>query len=68
MDSEKFFRSDRRWEKTVIFGHTPTPLIIGERNIYFDDEKNIIGIDSGVIYGGPISCLIWPDRMVFTSQ
>lgn len=64
---DKFFRSSYKWEKTVIFGHTPTPLISGERKVHIDDEHNIIAIDSGVIYGGPISCLRWPDKMIFES-
>ena len=38
---EAFYRSQRRWEKTVIFGHTPTRLL-GKRHgeVYVDDKKN----------------------------
>jgi serine/threonine protein phosphatase 1 len=62
---DKFFRADKRWDKTVIFGHTPTRLI-GSDSIYFDDERNIIGIDSGVIFGNPLSCLVWPEKKIIT--
>jgi serine/threonine protein phosphatase 1 len=65
---EHFFNSPRRWEKTVIFGHTPTNLLGGPGQVYFDDSRNIIGIDSGVIFGRELSCLRWPDRKVFTSK
>ena len=65
---EAFYRSERRWEKTVIFGHTPTG-ILGKRHgeVYFDDKKNIIGIDTGAVYGGVLTCLRWPDRKIFQS-
>jgi serine/threonine protein phosphatase 1 len=65
---EKFYNSPRAWKKTVIFGHTPTMLLKTSGLIYFDDNKNIIGIDSGVIFGRELSCLRWPDRRVFSSE
>ncbi len=61
---DEFFRSDRRWEKTIIFGHTPVSYLSKGHPIYIDDERNIIGIDSGVIFGNPIACLTWPERKV----
>ncbi|MCU0821436.1 MAG: serine/threonine protein phosphatase [Spirochaetes bacterium] len=63
---DSFYRAVRRWEKTVIFGHTPTGLL-GKRTgaVYFDGEKNIIGIDTGAVYGGVLTCLRWPDRKIF---
>lgn len=64
---DAFFRSSNKWSKTVIFGHTPTPLISGERRVIIDNEHNIIAVDSGVIYGGPVSCLRLPDKMIFES-
>ncbi len=64
---ESFFNSSRRWEKTIIFGHTPTRFLDGSNLVYFDDSKNIIGIDSGVIFGRELSCLRWPDKKIFTS-
>ncbi len=63
---DKFFRAEKRWGKTVIFGHTPTRLIGGGGSVYFDDERNIIGIDSGVIFGNPLSCLVWPEKTIIT--
>ena len=62
---ESFFRSRRKWEKTVIFGHTPTTYMEGRsHNVYYDEEKNIIGIDTGAVYGGKLTCLRWPDRKI----
>jgi len=47
-----FIKSDYDWGKRIIFGHTPfdTPLI----------EKNKIGIDTGAVYGGRLTCLVLP--------
>lgn len=59
---EKFFRADKRWDKTIIFGHTPIPYIKQDREVYMDNERNIIGIDSGVIFGNQLTCLVWPER------
>jgi serine/threonine protein phosphatase 1 len=63
---EKFFRADKHWDKTVIFGHTPVSYISRGGSLYMDDERNIIGIDSGVIFGNPLTCLVWPDRKTIT--
>ncbi|MBN2160845.1 MAG: serine/threonine protein phosphatase [Spirochaetes bacterium] len=62
---EKFFRADRRWSKTVIFGHTPVTYLSGGP-VYIDEARNIIGIDSGVIFGKPLTCLAWPERRIIT--
>ncbi|HPA72801.1 MAG TPA: metallophosphoesterase family protein [Spirochaetota bacterium] len=60
---EEFYQSDTRWEKTVIFGHTPTHHIHGRwGKVYIDDARNIIGIDTGAVYGGMLTCLEWPSR------
>jgi len=64
---DAFFRASKRWEKTVIFGHTPTSLFHKYGEVIFDEERNIIAVDSGVIYGGPISAVRLPDRRVFQS-
>lgn len=61
---EKFFRADKRWDKTIIFGHTPVSYIVHDGPLYMDNERNIIGIDSGVIFGNPLTCLAWPDRKI----
>lgn len=62
---EKFFRADKRWEKTVIFGHTPVTYL-SNGPVYIDEARNIIGIDSGVIFGKPLTCFAWPDRKIIT--
>jgi serine/threonine protein phosphatase 1 len=64
---ERFYRANKRWTKTVIFGHTPTAFITGENAVYFDDERNIIGIDSGVIFGKSLSCLVWPEKKIISA-
>lgn len=62
---EDFFRSPKRWKKTVIFGHTPTYYIHGKwGKVYMDDVKNIIGIDTGAVYGGMLTCLVWPEKKI----
>jgi serine/threonine protein phosphatase 1 len=61
---EKFYRADNRWEKTIIFGHTPAGKIKHGSTVYFDDKRNIIGIDSDAVYGGTMRCLSWPDRKI----
>lgn len=61
---EKFFRAEKRWDKTVIFGHTPVAYLGVKGPVYIDEKKNIIGIDSGVIFGNPLTCLVWPERKI----
>ena len=64
---EKFFRAKKRWDKTIIFGHTPAAYIERGSSIYIDEERNIIGIDSGVIFGKPLTCLVWPEKKIITA-
>ena len=64
---EDFYRADRRWEKTVIFGHTPAMAIGGHGPAYRDERRNIIGIDAGVIYGNPLACISWPGGKILTA-
>jgi serine/threonine protein phosphatase 1 len=45
--------SDHGLKKTVVFGHTPF------RGEPFVGEK-MIGIDTGAVYGGPLTCLELP--------
>ncbi|HPV40761.1 MAG TPA: metallophosphoesterase family protein [Spirochaetota bacterium] len=59
---EQFFSCNKRWEKTIIFGHTPVAYLSREGPIYHDARRNIIGIDSGVIMGNQLTCLVWPTR------
>jgi len=62
-----FYRSKKRWDKTIIFGHTPNVIFDTQSQVYIDNEKNIIGVDSGVIYGKSLSCIRMPDRLIFNS-
>lgn len=62
-----FYHADKKWEKTVIFGHTPVSLLKRGPGIYIDDTRNIIAMDNGIIYGNPLACLRWPDRKIFYS-
>lgn len=53
---EEFYEQDHDWEDWIIFGHTPfhNPFLKGK----------LIGIDTGVEFGGPLTCLVLPDMMV----
>ncbi len=63
---EEFYQYLGRWEKTIIFGHTPTPYITNSDSIYIDESRNIIGIDTNAMSDGyPLTCLRWPDRKVY---
>lgn len=65
---EDFYQSDKRWPKTIIFGHTPAVHFTGAMSRpYFDEKHNIIGLDTGAVYGGRLTCLRWPDRVIFQS-
>jgi len=50
---DAFLESNFDFGKKVIFGHTPfrAPMI----------EHNKIGIDTGAVYGGRLTCLVLPD-------
>ncbi len=52
----------------MIFGHTPVYLMTRTEGVVFDDERNIIGIDNGVIFGNDLACLRWPDRKIYYSD
>jgi serine/threonine protein phosphatase 1 len=59
---DRFFRR-YAGAKTVVFGHTATPFIHGSPDVYFGDNQ-VIGIDGGAVYGGPLHCLELPARRV----
>ena len=65
---EKFYEN-YKGEKTVVFGHTPTYRLWGERklDVYFG-ENNIIGIDGGAVYGGQLNCLELPSKKVYFTR
>lgn len=51
---EPFISSKQNFGKKVVFGHTPfhEPL----------NTENKIGIDTGIAYGGKLTCVILPDE------
>jgi serine/threonine protein phosphatase 1 len=66
---EEFYRSSRRWEKTIIFGHTPTPYLHNSYDVYIDDKRNIIGLDTFAMNEEyPLTCMVWPDRRFFQGK
>ncbi len=50
---DKFIKSDFDWGKRIVFGHTAfeAPLM----------SSNKIGIDTGAVYGGRLTCLVLPE-------
>lgn len=58
---DEFIYSNAYEDKTVIFGHTPTPYMTGNKNesfIWFDNKYNDkIGIDCGCVFYGRLGCL-----------
>lgn len=66
---EEFYLDPGRWEKTIIFGHTPTPYLHNSDSVYFDNARNIIGIDTcAMMEGSPLTCIRWPDKKIFQSS
>jgi serine/threonine protein phosphatase 1 len=53
-----FIYSDYDFGKKVIFGHTPfpEPLIM----------DNKIGVDTGAVYGGKLTCLELPEERLYS--
>jgi len=63
---EEFYKYPGKWGKTIIFGHTPTPYIHNSDAVYFDERRNIIGIDTNAMSDGyPLTCIRWPDRKIY---
>jgi len=55
---DEFLNSDYDFGKTVVFGHTPfkEPLVAPGR----------FGLDTGAVFGGPLTCLVLPEeRFIF---
>jgi serine/threonine protein phosphatase 1 len=53
----EFIHNENDFGKTVVFGHTPM------RDLMID--KNKIGIDTGAIYGGKLTCVELPDVKIY---
>jgi serine/threonine protein phosphatase 1 len=53
----EFIDSQVDFGKTIVFGHTPLnyPLI----------NKNVIGIDTGAVYGGKLTCVELPELKIY---
>ena len=54
----KFIKSDYNFGKQVVFGHTPIPEPLV--------QPNKIGIDTGAVYGGKLTCVRLPDLVFYS--
>jgi serine/threonine protein phosphatase 1 len=72
---EPFLESDYRWDRVVVFGHTPQydkdavrgPIIDREHLPWRPlDRPEKIGIDTGAGWGGPLTAVILPEREFVT--
>lgn len=65
---EDFYMSGTVWPRTVVFGHTPTAVLGADPGkVWHDPERRLLGIDTGAAWGGPLSCVRWPEGRVFRS-
>jgi len=54
----KFIKSDYNFGKQVVFGHTPMPEPLV--------QPNKIGIDTGAVYGGKLTCVRLPELVFYS--
>ena len=54
----EFIANRHQLPYTVVFGHTP------QKDVFFDLPSKI-GIDTGVVYGGKLSCIELDDKILF---
>lgn len=52
---EEFYLSSIKFNKTIIFGHTPTVSINNKWDPYIKSDR--IGIDTGLVFGGALTAL-----------
>jgi len=57
---DEFLRSDHDFGRLVVFGHTPfkRPYLAPGR----------LGLDTGAVYGGPLTCAVLPDLQFITAD
>ncbi len=51
---KEFYRYPGRFEPPIVFGHTPLREVL--------NMEDRIGIDTGCVYGGKLTCLVLPGR------
>lgn len=56
---EEFILSPHDYGKLVVFGHTPL------QRVFISENK--IGIDTGAVYGGALTCLELPSRRIYSA-
>ncbi|MGP6146112.1 metallophosphoesterase family protein [Jeotgalibaca sp. A122] len=59
---EPFHHGSNKTGKTIVFGHTPTPILHQDSsnfNVWMSDNK--IGIDGGAVYGGILHGLVFDE-------
>ena len=60
---EPFHKGKNRTGKTIVFGHTITPMLHGDMqttDLWQQDDK--IGIDGGAVFGGSVHGVIFDDK------
>ena len=50
----EFYRYPGRFDQTIVFGHTPLREVL--------NQEDRIGIDTGCVFGGKLTCLVLPGR------
>lgn len=63
---EAFINSEVITDKTVVFGHTPTPLIHGRARVW--QEGNKVGIDCGAFFSGVQAVYVYPGKPVYVGR
>lgn len=60
---EPFHEGKNRTGKTIVFGHTITPMLHGDMrttDLWFHDHK--IGIDGGAVFGGSVHGVVFDEK------
>lgn len=58
---EGFFDQPNKTDKTIVFGHTITPMLYGDNqttDLWITDDGKI-GIDGGAVYGGALHAVVF---------